>query len=113
MEIKTLIDIVIEDKIHLIVSLFTFFIELTIIYVLYLIIFKLIDNISGKKISNLGKNILKVAFISMALYSLDLTGFPISRILVDTGILWVIAVTFSIFLFYRITIAIENRLKLS
>lgn len=112
MDIKTLVDILIEGKTYLLISLLLFFIELGIMYKLYKILLnKFVNNESDTKRLDLRKNIFRGIFISVALYSFDLTGFPISKTLIDTGILWVVAVIITLSLLYRITIAIEVRFK--
>lgn len=107
MEIKYIIDTLISDSIQLLVSLLLFLVELSILYKLYTILFK-----KFMKNKPAAEQMVFIAiFITIALYSFDLTGFPIAKTLIDTGILWVVTIIITLLLLYRITVTIENHFK--
>ena len=91
-------------------SLLVFLLELGIFYKLYQILY---DKFFGKKSGDdqlkIEINIFRCIYLTIALYLFNVTGFSISKVLIDTGILWVVGIIIMLFLLYRITIALEKR----
>lgn len=100
----------IQNLEYMILPLLVFLLELGIFYKLYHISY---EKFFGKKSSDdqlkIEINIFRCIYLTIALYLFDATGFPISKVLIDTGILWVLGMIIILFLIYRITIALEKR----
>ncbi|MDK2825196.1 MAG: hypothetical protein PWQ44_372 [Methanolobus sp.] len=91
-------------------SSLVFLIESVILYKLYYLLQdKYFDNDPDMKRSRFENDIFKVSYVTGSLYLMDVSGADFSRMLVETGILWVVAVIVLSSLLYRITIAMENR----
>lgn len=89
-----------------------FLIELIILYKLYYVLWnRFIDNDPDMKRSNLEHDVFKVAYVTASLYLMEISGVHFSRMLIETGILWVVAVIVVSSLLYRITISIEKLLE--
>lgn len=100
----------IQNLEYMILPLLVFLLELGIFYKLYHILY---EKFFGKKSSDdqlkIEINIFRCIYLTIALYLFDVTGFPISKVLIDAGILWVVGMISILFLIYRITIALEER----
>lgn len=87
-----------------------FLIEFVIFYKLYYVFQdRYFDNDPDMKRSRFENDIFKVGYVTASLYLMDISGVHFSGMLVETGILWVVAVIVMLSLLYRITIAMENR----
>ncbi|MDY0387652.1 MAG: hypothetical protein RBT65_11110 [Methanolobus sp.] len=93
-------------------SSIVFLVEFIILYKLYYVLWnRFINNDPDMKRSRLENDVFKVAYVTASLYLMEISGVHFSRMLIETGILWVLAVIVVSSLLYRITVSIEKRLE--
>jgi len=100
----------IEELLFPIYLLFVFLLEFGIIYKLYQILYnKFFEEKPDGDQLEIRINIFRCSYLIIALYLFEITGYPISRVLIDTGILWVVGMITILFIINRIATALEKR----